>query len=244
MRITPIQGASKIDQGRDGNARPGTDGGMTSILRNFRRARALALAFSSSLALVLLACGSEGNGSTTSTGGGGGTAPTNSTSSSGGAVQAPWSYGNPQDEEAYCKLYSKAEAVLDDCTVSPELESSRLATCAKYLPCYRVIFEPDFLERTRSCLEDQLACKVPYTESCEENAGATYPDGAQLRLSCEARHGQCKSMGQNFDIGCQTLGALEPGARQRVAKCFTQATPCTDAEECMLIELGPPCDAL
>ncbi|MFT3772525.1 MAG: hypothetical protein QM820_44595 [Minicystis sp.] len=218
---------------------------MNAILLHSRRA--LGLAAPSTLAILLLACGSGGTGNTTSNGGsggsGGGASSSSSSASTGGS--APWEYGNPQDEEAYCKLLSKAESIVDDaCTSSPELESSRLATCAKYLPCYRVIFEPDFIERQRSCLEDQVACKIPYTESCEEDAGASYPDGAQIRLSCEARHGQCKSMGQNFDTGCQTVGALEPGARQRVAKCFTQATPCADVEECLLTELGPPCNAL
>jgi hypothetical protein len=232
----------EIDVTRDGSWAGDTVDGMRPSLR------LLCVAATALISVSFLACSSEedtSDGSTaasSSTSTTGSSSTSSSTSSSSSSGSTPWSYGNPQDEEAYCDLYADAESIVStDCTKSPELKSARLSSCAKFLPCYRKVFEPDFMERQRTCLEDQLACKIPYTTSCEETAGKTYPDGATLRLSCEARRGECKSMGQNVDIACPSLGALTPAARQAISHCFDHATLCSDAEQCLLDSLGPPC---
>jgi hypothetical protein len=207
---------------------------MDSIFSHSR----LALVAGATLALLAIACGS---GNTGNTGGGGTTAAGGA--GSGGSAPA-WVYGNPQDEEAYCQLWSEAQAMGTGCAPDPQVQASLLGSCAKRLPCYREVFEPDFMQKQRACLEDRVACTAPASVDCEEQAGQSYAAGAQLRMACEARSGECSSMGQNFDISCSIAGALQASARQAIATCFTQSTACVDADSCVGAQLGGACAAL
>lgn len=152
-----------------------------------------------------------------------------------------WRYGNAADEEAYCDLYSRAEAMVA-CEPSPVLQTSRRASCTKLTACYRTIFEPDFLERQRKCLEEKLACSRPDVDSCEELAGKTYTAGATFASACEAKKASCKQIGSKLDLGCGSLAALSASARKAGESCFASSTACTDVVSCMVASFGGACE--
>lgn len=198
-------------------------------------------------AAALLAC-SGGSTSIPSAGGSGTNAGADAGSADGEETQATpgrpaWQYGSSTDEEAYCELFAQAEAVVE-CENSPELETSRLATCTKQTPCYRTIYEPDFLERQRKCLEEKLACSRPDTDACSELAGKTYSAGASFVATCEQRKTSCKQDGAKLDLGCKSLGGLTDAARAKAEACFAESNACVAIVPCMLAAFGGACAKL
>lgn len=160
----------------------------------------------------------------------------------GSTDREPWRFGNAQDEEAFCRLEAEAMSGRpngSECT--REYMTRSLANCAKSVPCMRELVEPDFLERQRSCLEAQkVACKFPPPE-CSGSAGLTYPDGAALRLACEAKSRACKKAGVNLDLACSALGAITASFRSQVSACFASSADCKGVHDCALNAGGAAC---
>jgi hypothetical protein len=182
----------------------------------------------------------SGNGSPTGAADSG-TSSDSATGSPSDPTRPTWAYGNSEDESAFCELYSKAEAIVADCESSSELETSRLASCKKLTPCYREIYEPDFIERQRKCLEEKLDCSRPYTESCTELAGDTYSAGASLTALCEQRKASCKQSGEKLDLGCSSIAGLTASARDKTEACLDSSVACGDVIACMLSSYGGAC---
>jgi hypothetical protein len=196
-------------------------------------------------AIVLVACS---GGSTTINGTSSGSSGSPSGSSSGSTDPTPsrpaWSYGNTSDESAYCDLYSKAESITDasSCEQDSVLQTSRLSSCTKLTPCYRVLYEADFLERQRTCLEGKLACSRDLLKSCEEEAGTTYAGTESYRAACASKKAACKQTSQKLDLGCDQIGGFTEEARTKTTACFAASKPCADVIDCITLAGGSACN--
>jgi len=194
-------------------------------------------------ALTVWACtattfSSGGSGTTNTTADSG--APSDSDAASQTDPTRPaWKFGTSADEKAFCELYSKAV-----CITSAVVEASRLEDCTRKMPCYRSVFEADFLERQRKCLEEKLSCSRPGIDECDELAGKTYSAGASVTAACEQRRASCKQAGSKLDLACNALAGLTAAARQKTEECLDPSNACRDIVPCMTSSYGGACASL